>query len=388
MSFFIFACVTSVVAGFAIHVTKPLHIRYTAKGHSGSAVQSLHRLPTPRLGGLAILAGILPGVFLLDDHARQLGFWLLVSSIPVFLGGLGEDIGFDIKPTQRLLASLVSAALAGILFGYWVPYVDFPGLRLLTSVSFISVIITIIVSGGICHAVNLLDGLNELSICWAICAAIAMAVMALSVNDMAVFRPLILLIGASIGILFWNFPLGEIFLGDAGAYTLGHVLAWMALLLMNRHPEISPLALLLIFVWPITDMLLSMLRRKKSGRPIGQPDRLHFHKMVMRVLEIKFFTRARRNLTNPLGTLIILPMATVPMVLAIEFKTQTGAAFIAFCGFVALFVVTYSWALRRAGQPVHRKSRKLNQPWQLAPWPGLARQGAGDLILTEKRYRI
>ena len=89
MSFFIFACVTSVVAGFAIHVTKPLHIRYTAKGHSGLAVQSSHRLPTPRLGGLAILAGILPGVFLLDDHARQLGFWLLVSSIPVFLGGLG-----------------------------------------------------------------------------------------------------------------------------------------------------------------------------------------------------------------------------------------------------------------------------------------------------------
>ena len=82
----------------------------------------------------------------------------------------------------------------------------------------------------------------------------------------------------------------------------------------------------------------------------------------MRVLEIKFFTRARRNLTNSLVTLIILPMATVPIVVAIEFKTQTGAAFIAFCEFVALFVVTYSWALRRAGQAVHRKSRKLNQP--------------------------
>ena len=166
----------------------------------------------------------------------------------------------------------------------------------------------------------------------------------------------------SIGILVWNFPLGKIFLGDAGAYTLGHVLAWMALLLMNRHPEISPLALLLIFVWPITDMLLSMLRRKRSGKPIGQPDRLHFHQTVMRLLEIQFFTRSRRKLTNPLGTIIILPMAIAPMVLAIVFKTQTGAAFIAFCGFVALFVVTYSWALRRAGQPVHRKSRKLNQP--------------------------
>ena len=230
-----------------------------------------------------------------------------------------------------------------MLFGYWVPYVDFSGLRLLTSVSLISVIITIIVSGGICHAVNLLDGLNGLSICWTICAAIVMAVIALSLNDMAVFRLLILLIGVLIGILFWNFPLGEIFLGDASAYTLGHVLAWLALLLMNRHSEISPLALLLISVWPITDML-------------------HFYQMVMRVLGIKFFTRARWNLTNPLAKIIIFPMAAVPMVLAIEFKMQTGAAFIAFCGFVAIFVVTYNWSFRRAGQPVHRKSRKLNQP--------------------------
>jgi NADH:ubiquinone oxidoreductase subunit 3 (subunit A) len=63
-----------------------------------------------------------------------------------------------------------------------------------------------------------------------------------------------------------------------------------------------------------------------------------------------------------LAKIIIFPMAAVPMVLAIEFKMQTGAAFIAFCGFVAIFVMTYNWAFRRAGQPVHRKSRKLNQP--------------------------
>ena len=188
-----------------------------------------------------------------------------------------------------------------------------------------------------------------------------MAIIALSLQDMAVFRLLLLLIGASIGILFWNFSLGKIFLGDAGAYTLGHVLAWIAVLLMNRHPEISPLALLLIFLWPITDMLLSMLGRKRSGKPIGQPDRLHFHQTVMRLLEIQFFTRSRRNLTNPLGTLIILPMAIAPMVLAIVFKTQTGAAFIAFWGFVVLFAVAYRWALRRGGQAANRVSRNFEQ---------------------------
>ncbi|MDC1438822.1 Wzz/FepE/Etk N-terminal domain-containing protein [Planktomarina temperata] len=130
---------------------------------------------------------------------------------------------------------------------------------------------------------------------------------------------------------------------------------------MILKPEISPLSLLLIFLWPITDMLLSMLRRKRSGKPIGQPDRLHFHQTVMRLLEIQFFTRSRRNLTNPLGTLIILPMAIAPMVLAVVFKTQTGAAFIAFWGFVAVFAVAYRWALRRGGQASNRTSRKFEQ---------------------------
>ena len=76
---------------------------------------------------------------------------------------------------------------------------------MLTGISLISVIIiiTIIVSGGICHAVNLIDGL---SICWAIYAAVFKAIIALNVNDMAVFRLLLLLIiGASIGILFGIF---------------------------------------------------------------------------------------------------------------------------------------------------------------------------------------
>lgn len=145
------------------------------------------------------------------------------------------------------------------------------------------------------------------------------------------------------------------------ALLLASVYRHIALLLMNRHPEISPLSLLLIFLWPITDMLLSMLRRKRSGKPIGQPDRLHFHQTVMRLLEIQFFTRSRRNLTNPLGTLIILPMAIAPMVLAIVFKTQTSAAFIAFWGFVALFAVAYRWALRRGGQAANRVSRKFEQ---------------------------
>ena len=94
---------------------------------------------------------------------------------------------------------------------------------MLTSISLISVlIITIIVSGGICHAVNLIDGLNGLSICWAIYAVVFMAIIALNVNDMAVFRLLLLLIiGALIGILFGIFRWGGYFLVTLELILLG-----------------------------------------------------------------------------------------------------------------------------------------------------------------------
>ena len=73
------------------------------------------------------------------------------------------------------------------------------------------------------------------------------------------------------------------------------------------------------------------------------------------------FTCAKKSLNNPLGTLIILPLAIVPLVLTIMFKTQIAATFIAFLGFVAVFMLNYRWALRWVGQAVNRKSRKLKQ---------------------------
>ena len=62
-----------------------------------------------------------------------------------------------------------------------------------------------------------------------------------------------------------NYPLGKIFLGDGGAYALGHLLVWSAILLVNRASEISPFAILLIFFWPVADTGLAIWRRWKLG---------------------------------------------------------------------------------------------------------------------------
>ena len=82
---------------FVIFLTRPLHIQFTAKGHANAAVQSSHRLPTPRIGGLAVILGVFLGAFTLDATTFNLVSLLAISALPVFLGGLGEDVGLNVS---------------------------------------------------------------------------------------------------------------------------------------------------------------------------------------------------------------------------------------------------------------------------------------------------
>jgi UDP-N-acetylmuramyl pentapeptide phosphotransferase/UDP-N-acetylglucosamine-1-phosphate transferase len=91
------------------------------------------------------------------------------------------------------------------------------------------------------------------------------------------------MIGALVGFLVWNYPGGKIFLGDGGAYLLGFWLGEMSVLLVVRHPEISPWFPMLVLVYPIFETLYSMYRRKiVGGLPPGQPDSMHLHQMIYR----------------------------------------------------------------------------------------------------------
>ena len=104
------------------------------------------------------------------------------------------------------------------------------------------------------------------------------------------------MVAAVLGFMVLNFPLGKIFLGDGGAYALGHLLVWSAIILINYASDVSAFAILLIFFWPVADTGLAIWRRWKLGNPTDRPDRLHFHQLAMRFIEIRFFGRDRRKL--------------------------------------------------------------------------------------------
>lgn len=327
-------------------------------GHDEKAIQSAHSGFVPRVGGLAIYIsclglipllsfGFIPLSLVFDLDAKEL-IWLIFSALPVFLIGLAEDLGYDMSPKLRLIASCISSIFAVIVFNVWLSKLGVLGLDALLLFSPLAIIFTIFACVGVVNAFNLIDGLNGLSSYVSISVATSLSIIAYQVGNLQFAIFLILLNSAILGFFVLNFPFGKIFLGDGGAYTLGHLLVWCSILIVNQSEETSPFAILLIFFWPVADTGLAIWRRWKLGNPTDRPDRLHFHQLVMRFLEIRFFGRRRRHIVNPISTVILIPLISTPQILGVMYWDNLRATILWTCIMTLIFMATYFLGLRAA----------------------------------------
>ena len=266
---------------------------------------------------------------------------MLVSALPFFLG-LSEDLGYFVAPLKRLLASIISGTFVILFLDVWVTGVGFVILDSALSFGLIGIIFTLFATSGVVNAFNLIDGLNGLASFVGISTAITLSYIAFEVNQVDVMRFLFIFSACILGFTVLNFPLGKIFLGDAGAYLIGHLLVWTAIILVNYSSDVSPFAILLIFFWPVADTCLAIWRRKRKNRRADKPDRLHFHQLaVMRFLEIRFLGRSKRRISNPIATTILLPFVIMPQLLGAMFWNNSQIAILSALIMSLLFVGTY-----------------------------------------------
>ena len=316
-----------------------------------TAIQSAHSGFVPRVGGFAIYISILVLIPLLsfgfiplsvvfDLDVQQLTL-LILSAAPVFTVGLAEDLGYEMSPKARLIASAASSFVAILLFKVWLDSLGIPGVDTLLMFAPVGILFTIFATVGVVNAFNLIDGLNGLSSYVTVSVAVSLSIISFQSGNAQVSIFLVLMVAAVLGFMVLNFPLGKIFLGDGGAYALGHLLVWSAIILINGTTEISAFAILLIFFWPVADTSLAIWRRWKLGNPADRPDRLHFHQLAMRFLEIRFFGRERREIANPVATVILTPLISVPQVLGVLFWDNFKASILSSMGMGLLFLITY-----------------------------------------------
>lgn len=138
----------------------------------------------------------------------------------------------------------------------------------------VSVIFTAFAVGGVANAINIIDGFNGLASTMSSLAFVGYAVIAWQVGDHNL-AGVALVCAARVWGFFWvNWPFGKIFLGDGGSYFIVFALAFVAVMLIERNPSVSAFAILM------TEVLLSIFRRRIKKLHPGHPDRLHFHSLV------------------------------------------------------------------------------------------------------------
>lgn len=329
-------------AACALIIAHPgVRARVARRHEDITAPQAMHVVPTPRIGGIAIIGALIIGLAI---ERERIGYDLLAAlaaGLLVFIAGIKEDIKRDVSPRVRLAVAFVSACAAVVLSNAMVRGLGLPEVDWLFGVVAVSLAVTLLWSAGLCHALNLIDGLNGLAASYAILAAMGLFVIAQSAGQGDIAVTCALLIAAIGGFLVLNWPLGKIFLGDAGAYAIGHVLAWLSIVLMTRASTVSGFAILLILFWPIADTAFTIIRRKLRDHPADAPDHLHSHHLMAHTLRALLGPNTPKYAVNSGATVALIPFLLAPIICGTLLWNRPAAALVALLVFSILFILSY-----------------------------------------------
>ncbi len=265
--------------------------------------RKVHAFPTPTLGGLAIYLGILgAGVLAMlmpefEDTFTQSSEILGIALGAAVILVLGVIDDFRPLPAGPKLAGQLLAAGLMFLAGVKWQFLLLPNGDLIYLSDDLSVLVTVTWIVMMINAVNLIDGLDGLAAGIVAIAAAATFVYTFNYDGaLTLTAPLvtIILVGATLAFLRFNFHPASIFMGDSGSMLLGLVLGaatvvgvssapgsltpTRAQVLLVFFPLLIPLSVLLI---PIADILLAVVRRSRKRRNIFHADKEHLHHRLM-----------------------------------------------------------------------------------------------------------
>ena len=266
-----------------------------------------HREPIPFGGGIAITVAILvPIAFVLIaaailvriDPAHLSGVTRLLPNLPYWAGGVVEKtpqalaiiagalvmhlVGIidDHRPLSAMTKLVFQVAVALMITAGF-------GIRAMAGLGPVpSILLTTLWIVGITNAFNFLDNMDGLSGGVAFLTAVILAMAAFTAGQLFVPCALMLLAGAVLGFLIYNFPPATIFMGDAGSLVVGFLLAVFTVLTTYYAPELNRqpfgvLVPLIVFAVPIYDIASVMFHRYRIGQSVFQADRRHFsHRLV------------------------------------------------------------------------------------------------------------
>lgn len=278
--FMIFAFIVSFAFTFA---TTPLVRRFAFKIGAIDIPKDnrrMHKKPTPRIGGLAIIFGFTVATLCFAQPSRQLYGTLAGAAIIAVMGVIDDckNLPAKLKFVIQIIAALVVVFAGDIKIDVFTnpnflsdnPYWVLP--------EWLSVTLTVIWIVFITNAVNFIDGLDGLAAGVSAIMSISLVFISIRVGEYPIAILGIALMGSCFGFLPFNFNPAKIFMGDTGSTFLGFMLATLSIQgVFKSYAVISFAVPLLILGLPLFDALFAMIRRILRGQSPMTADRGHLH---------------------------------------------------------------------------------------------------------------
>ena len=243
-----------------------------------------HTSPTPYLGGVAIIIGVLIVTYgaLIMSGAGANNFWLATSllgpAVAIGVIGLWDDIK-NLHPLPRFIGQSIAGLIVAILLVFT------NNLGNPTGSTLLDILITVLWIVGICNSINFFDNLDGGAAGTTAISAIALSILTLSNGQTFLAALSLVITGATLGFLIWNKSPARIYMGDAGALFLGVLIA---ILTVRLNPEtdsrftsfVIPILLLAI---PILDTIVAVISRLRRGVSPFQGGKDHLSHRLIRL---------------------------------------------------------------------------------------------------------
>jgi UDP-GlcNAc:undecaprenyl-phosphate GlcNAc-1-phosphate transferase len=237
--------------------------------------------PTPRLGGLAIFAGVLLAALIWLPVGEERWRAICAGAALITLVGALDDV-FDLHPAVKLAGQLAAAALP-VIEGVKVETFTLPFVHRV-ELGDLGVPLTILGIALVMNVVNFSDGLDGLAAGVCAIAAVAFSVIAFDLQRGNAALLSAIVAGAALGFLVHNFYPASAFMGDCGSNLLGYLLAVVVVEGTVKTQAVLALVLpLIVLAVPFLDTTFVVLKRLKYRRRIYEADTNHFHHRFNRI---------------------------------------------------------------------------------------------------------
>jgi len=250
----------------------------------GSAPHKQHAKPVPLAGGIALMVTLLIGEYFFGNFGNKIIRASFIAALPVFIFGIWDDYK-NLSPLVKLIGQVLAAFFL-IRAGIFIQIFESPQFFLHGTSKiylYLDWLVTILWVVGITNAFNFVDSMDGLLLGLGATAAGFFMLVTLDSQQLQLTHHSALILGACVGLYFFNASPAVLFLGDSGAQTLGILLAVLAIGYAPRgaNQASSWFVPIMLLIVPIFDACLVIVSRLRQGRPIYSAGLDHtYHRLI------------------------------------------------------------------------------------------------------------